>query len=55
MKFSHTLIFTTILTCSLLEAALPVPPPKPPTLEQVQAGLLAKAALLVDPLSLIHI
>ena len=51
MKFSHPLIFTTLLTCSLLEAALPVPPPKPPTLEKVQADLLAKAALLVDPLT----
>ena len=49
MKFPRILIFTTLLTCSLLEAALPVPPPKPPNLEKVQADLLAKAALLVDP------
>jgi len=51
MKLAPTLIFTSLLTCSLLEAAPPVPPPKPPTLEQVQAELLAKAALLVDPLT----
>ena len=51
MKFPNTLVFTTLLTCALLEAAPPVPPPKPPTLEQVQGELLAKAALLVDPLT----
>lgn len=32
-------------------AAPLVPPPKPPTLEKVNEDLLAKAALLMDPLT----
>ena len=36
---------------SSLHPAVPTPPPKPPTLDQVNEELLAKAALLVDPLA----
>jgi serine-type D-Ala-D-Ala carboxypeptidase (penicillin-binding protein 5/6) len=51
MKLITSPVFTTLLACSLMQAAPPVPPPKPPTLVQVQAKLLAKAALLIDPLT----
>ena len=41
-----------LLTCpSDGPTAPPVPPPKPPTLEKVNEDLLAKAALLMDPLT----
>ena len=51
MRLITSLLPTILLACSHIQAAPPVPPPKPPTLEQVQAKLLAKAALLVDPLT----
>lgn len=51
MRLITSLLLIILLACSHIQAAPPVPPPKPPTLEQVQAKLLAKAALLVDPLT----
>ena len=38
-------------TASFLHSAVPFPPQKPPTLEQVNDDLLAKAALLLDPMT----
>lgn len=51
MKIFHTFTLLTFLACPHLPAAVPTPPSKPPTLAQVQSELLAKAALLVDPLT----
>jgi len=39
------------LAFSTAQTAPPTPPPKPPTLEKVNEDLLAKAALLMDPLT----
>jgi len=44
-------VFLTLLTVATTPAAQPPPKEKPPTLEQVNEELLAKSALLVDPLS----
>ena len=45
------LVFLTLLTAVTAPAAPPPPKEKPPTLEQVNGELLAKSALLVDPLT----
>jgi D-alanyl-D-alanine carboxypeptidase len=45
------LFWLLLLAAAVASAAQPKPTPKPPTLEQVNEQLLARAALLVDPLT----
>jgi D-alanyl-D-alanine carboxypeptidase len=45
------IFFTLLLLGSVALSAQPVPPVKPPTLEVVNTELLAKSALLLDPLT----
>ena len=45
------LFWVLVLVASAAPAAQPIPKPKPPTLEQINEQLLARAALMVDPLT----
>ena len=47
----YFLLFCLFTLLPALHSAPPTPPKKPPTLEQVNTELLAKAALLADPLT----
>ena len=47
----YLLLFCLFTFLPTLHSAPPTPPKKPPTLEQVNTELLAKAALLADPLT----
>ena len=47
----YFLVFCLFTLLQALHSAPPTPPNKPPTLEQVNTELLAKAALLADPLT----
>ena len=47
----YLILFCLFTLLPALHSAPPTPPKKPPTLEQVNTELLAKAALLADPLT----